>query len=164
MDIKAGSPCGFPSRSAGTGSSLLAIGCTPPVSPLFFFLEYGETEASVSVPSPKELSFFAFEIKGGSVVKRRRFLREAARGILACGACAGPAFAQKSGDAPARSSANSTEESASVGSSEAIERVLAPILKEHHLPGLVGGLIQGDRLEAIGAVGIRKVGSLPCSG
>lgn len=37
--------------------------------------------------------------------------------------------------------------------------MLAPILKEHHLPGLVGGLIQGDRLESIGAVGIRKVGS-----
>ena len=37
--------------------------------------------------------------------------------------------------------------------------MLAPIRDEHHLPGLIGAILSGDRLAGIGAVGIRKIGS-----
>ena len=42
---------------------------------------------------------------------------------------------------------------------ERINDVLAPIRDEHHLPGLIGAILTGDGLAAIGAVGIRKIGS-----
>jgi CubicO group peptidase (beta-lactamase class C family) len=42
---------------------------------------------------------------------------------------------------------------------ERISEVLAPVRDEHHLPGLIGAILGGDRLAAIGAVGIRKIGS-----
>ena len=37
--------------------------------------------------------------------------------------------------------------------------MLAPVRDEHHLPGLIGAIVTGDRLAAIGAIGIRKIGS-----
>ena len=37
--------------------------------------------------------------------------------------------------------------------------ILAPVRDEHHLPGLIGAILKGDRLAAIGALGIRKIGS-----
>jgi CubicO group peptidase (beta-lactamase class C family) len=40
-----------------------------------------------------------------------------------------------------------------------VKEVLAPVRDEHHLPGLIGAILAGDRLAAIGAVGIRKIGS-----
>jgi CubicO group peptidase (beta-lactamase class C family) len=42
---------------------------------------------------------------------------------------------------------------------ERVNRVLAPVHDEHHLPGLIGAILAGNRLAAIGAVGIRKIGS-----
>ena len=40
-----------------------------------------------------------------------------------------------------------------------VEDLLGPIRDEHHLPGLIGAISFGDRLAAIGAIGIRKIGS-----
>jgi CubicO group peptidase (beta-lactamase class C family) len=40
-----------------------------------------------------------------------------------------------------------------------VSEVLAPVRDEHHLPGLIGAILEGNRLAAIGAVGIRKIGS-----
>jgi CubicO group peptidase (beta-lactamase class C family) len=40
-----------------------------------------------------------------------------------------------------------------------INRLLAPIREKHKLPGIVGGIVRGDELVAIGAVGVRKTGS-----
>jgi CubicO group peptidase (beta-lactamase class C family) len=37
--------------------------------------------------------------------------------------------------------------------------LLGPIRDEHHLPGLIGAILIGDRLAAAGAIGIRKIGS-----
>lgn len=40
-----------------------------------------------------------------------------------------------------------------------LNRLLEPIRAAHHLPGLIGAVARGDRLAAIGAVGVRKLGS-----
>jgi hypothetical protein len=40
-----------------------------------------------------------------------------------------------------------------------VNRVLAPVRDEHHLPGLIGAILTGNRLAAIGALGIRKIGA-----
>ncbi len=40
----------------------------------------------------------------------------------------------------------------------AINALLAPIRDKYKLPGLVGGVVQGDKLMAAGAVGVRKQG------
>lgn len=40
-----------------------------------------------------------------------------------------------------------------------LERVLAPVRDKHHLPGMIGAVLEGERLAAIGAVGLRKIGS-----
>ncbi len=46
-----------------------------------------------------------------------------------------------------------------VQSDTRIERVLDPVRDTHHLPGLIGAIFTGNRLTAIGAVGIRKIGA-----
>jgi CubicO group peptidase (beta-lactamase class C family) len=46
-----------------------------------------------------------------------------------------------------------------VTADERVNRVLAPIRDEHLLPGLIGAILAGNRLAAIGALGIRKIGS-----
>jgi CubicO group peptidase (beta-lactamase class C family) len=40
-----------------------------------------------------------------------------------------------------------------------ITKLLAPIRDKHKLPGLVAGIVRGDELIAVGAVGVRKIGS-----
>lgn len=42
-----------------------------------------------------------------------------------------------------------------------IENLLAPIRDEHKVPGLIGGIVYGEALVAIGAVGDRKIGTGP---
>jgi CubicO group peptidase (beta-lactamase class C family) len=42
---------------------------------------------------------------------------------------------------------------------ERVNQILGPIRDEHHLPGLIGAILTGDRLAAIGAVGVRKAGA-----
>ncbi len=37
--------------------------------------------------------------------------------------------------------------------------MLAPVRDAHHLPGLIGAIFTGNRLTAIGAIGIRKIGA-----
>ena len=44
-------------------------------------------------------------------------------------------------------------------SDQRVEDLLGPIRDEHHLPGLIGAISFGNRLAAIGALGIRKIGS-----
>jgi CubicO group peptidase (beta-lactamase class C family) len=51
------------------------------------------------------------------------------------------------------------QEPVAVKSDVRIERLLAPIRDEHHLPGMIGAIVTGDRLTAMGAVGIRKIGA-----
>ena len=46
-----------------------------------------------------------------------------------------------------------------VRADERVNQVLAPVRDEHHLPGLIGAILTGNRLAAIGALGIRKIGS-----
>ncbi len=40
-----------------------------------------------------------------------------------------------------------------------VNRVLQPLLDRHNVPGLVGALLVGEKLTAIGAVGVRKLGT-----
>jgi CubicO group peptidase (beta-lactamase class C family) len=40
-----------------------------------------------------------------------------------------------------------------------LNRLLSRIRDGHHLPGLIGAIIRGDKLTAIGAAGLRKIGS-----
>lgn len=42
---------------------------------------------------------------------------------------------------------------------EATNNLLKPLREKHKLPGIVGAILQGDKLVAVGAVGVRKVGS-----
>jgi CubicO group peptidase (beta-lactamase class C family) len=46
-----------------------------------------------------------------------------------------------------------------VKADERVGQVLAPVREKHRVPGLIGAIVKGDRLTAIGAVGIRKIGS-----
>jgi CubicO group peptidase (beta-lactamase class C family) len=47
----------------------------------------------------------------------------------------------------------------SLKADERLNRVLAPIRDGHQLPGLIAAIVRGDRLTAIGAAGVRKLGS-----
>jgi CubicO group peptidase (beta-lactamase class C family) len=89
------------------------------------------------------------------MITRRVVLQAAMQGLVAG---SGAAMAQQSGrkGAARKKGANGQ---APVQADERLNRVLAPIRDEHHLPGLIGGILAGDRLAAIGAVGIRKIGS-----
>ncbi|MGC8643871.1 MAG: serine hydrolase domain-containing protein, partial [Isosphaeraceae bacterium] len=48
---------------------------------------------------------------------------------------------------------------ANVRADERLNRLLEPIRGDHHLPGLIGAVVRGDRLAAIGAAGVRKLGA-----
>ncbi|WP_406697824.1 serine hydrolase domain-containing protein [Singulisphaera sp. Ch08] len=93
------------------------------------------------------------------MVKRRDVLRGMALAAAGCGVGVAPLFAQGPGDQSAGPTLTPVEGLPEVRVSEAINHVLAPIRDRHHLPGLIGGLVHGDRLESVGVVGIRKVGS-----
>ena len=67
----------------------------------------------------------------------------------------GAAFSQTKG----RDKGNSTTLPAPVYADERVSRILAPVRDEYHLPGLIGAIVKGNRLAAIGALGIRKIGS-----
>jgi CubicO group peptidase (beta-lactamase class C family) len=89
------------------------------------------------------------------MITRRGVLRVAVQG-LAVGF--GSAMAQQ----PKRKGGTRKKASnnpAPVRADERLNDILAPIRDEHHLPGLIGAILSGDGLEAIGAVGIRKIGS-----
>jgi CubicO group peptidase (beta-lactamase class C family) len=46
-----------------------------------------------------------------------------------------------------------------VKADDGVNALLAPIRDKHKLPGLIGALVKGDGVAAIGAVGVRKAGS-----
>jgi CubicO group peptidase (beta-lactamase class C family) len=46
-----------------------------------------------------------------------------------------------------------------VRADEKVNRVLEPVRKQHKMPGMIGAILKGETLEAIGAVGVRKLGS-----
>jgi CubicO group peptidase (beta-lactamase class C family) len=85
---------------------------------------------------------------------RRRFLQAAAIQGLAGGF--GSAFARAKPEDILRNDA--AHDPQPVRADERLARLLAPIRDEHHLPGLIGAILTDHRL-AIGAVGVRKLGS-----
>ena len=90
------------------------------------------------------------------MITRRGILRMAVQGGLAVGF--GSAMAQqpkRKGGTRKKASTNPTP----VRADERLNDILAPIRDEHHLPGLIGAILSGEGLAAIGAVGIRKIGS-----
>ena len=91
------------------------------------------------------------------MIGRRGFLGAAA-GALAWGSSAargGPPQASKD----ARKAKASKPKDAPVEADEQTDRVLAPVRDAHRLPGLIGAIVRGDAVAAIGAVGVRKIGS-----
>jgi CubicO group peptidase (beta-lactamase class C family) len=88
------------------------------------------------------------------MIGRRDVLRAAAAGGLAFG-CR-DLFGQTKGSSKQKKAA---PEAASVVADERVNQVLAPIRDEHRLPGLIGAILTGNKLAAIGALGIRKIGA-----
>jgi CubicO group peptidase (beta-lactamase class C family) len=87
------------------------------------------------------------------MIARRDFLRALGAGQLPL--ISGSVFGQTRGKAKRRSAAQPTN----VQADERVNRVLDPVCGAHHLPGLIGAILTGNRLAAIGAVGMRKYGS-----
>jgi CubicO group peptidase (beta-lactamase class C family) len=87
------------------------------------------------------------------MIGRRDLLRAAVAGELS--SFSGVCFGQSRGKAKRRI----VPERAIVEADERVNRVLAPVRDAHHLPGLIGAIMTGSRLAAIGAIGIRKIGS-----
>lgn len=89
----------------------------------------------------------------------RRSVLQAAM-VQGLAGCLGSAMAQ---ERKSRSQASPKEKAASdpapVVPDPHVAEVLAPIRARHRLPGLIGAIVTGDRLSAIAAVGIRKIGS-----
>jgi CubicO group peptidase (beta-lactamase class C family) len=87
------------------------------------------------------------------MIGRRDLLKALAAGPLAL--FSDRAFGQTKGKVKRRI----TPERETVKADERVNRVLAPVRDAHHLPGLIGAILTGNRLAAIGAIGIRKIGS-----
>jgi CubicO group peptidase (beta-lactamase class C family) len=105
------------------------------------------------------------------MIGRRRFLRVGAAGVS--GLWADAAFGQTRDDAVAPKTATSkstakrkalrpvlpSTPSPPLKPDERVERGLKEILDRHKLPGMVGAVVRGETVAAIGAVGVRKRGS-----
>ena len=97
------------------------------------------------------------------MIGRRGFLRMSAIGMSAFGA--GRIFAQDPPSPTPKTKTKTTSKTppkaakSKLEASETVNRLLAPIRDEHHLPGLIGAVVTGNTLAMIGAVGIRKIGS-----
>jgi len=87
------------------------------------------------------------------MIGRRDILRAATAGGLAFGSR--DLFAQTKGTTKKKAA----PEPASVLADERVNQVLAPVQGEHRLPGLIGAIVTGTKLAAIGALGIRKIGA-----
>ncbi len=72
-----------------------------------------------------------------------------------------PAMAQQSPRRKRKSAAktHSSNGGAPLEADARVSDVLAPVRDAHHLPGLVGGILNSSGLVTVGAVGIRKIGS-----
>lgn len=89
------------------------------------------------------------------MITRRTILHSAA--VLGVLGCIDTASAQQKRKTTAKK--KGADDRAVVQSDARVEKVLAPVRDTHHLPGLIGAILTGDKLAAIGAVGIRKIGS-----
>jgi len=87
------------------------------------------------------------------MIRRRDILRAAAAGGLAFGSR--DSFAQTKGTEKKKAA----PELPPVLADERVNQVLAPVRDEHRLPGLIGAILTGNKLAAIGALGIRKIGA-----
>ncbi len=96
------------------------------------------------------------------MIPRRDILHSIAAQGLA-GALGTSAFAQQSprkGSRRGRSTNQTTRDpSAESKPPVRLHDVIAPVRDEHHLPGLVAAILVGDRVAALGSVGIRKIGA-----
>jgi CubicO group peptidase (beta-lactamase class C family) len=92
------------------------------------------------------------------MINRREVLRAAAGGALLLQG--GTALAQsRPKRTPKKKQTASAPDDKALQSDQRVEDLLGPIRDEHHLPGLIGAISFGNRLAAIGALGIRKIGS-----
>jgi CubicO group peptidase (beta-lactamase class C family) len=91
------------------------------------------------------------------MVNRRDILKAVAAGGLAFPS--GAVWAQARPKRTAKKKKAVTADEASLQGDERISQMLAPIRDEYHLPGLIGAILLGDRIAAIGGIGIRKIGS-----
>jgi CubicO group peptidase (beta-lactamase class C family) len=102
------------------------------------------------------------------MVGRRAFLGAASAGLIAGwdmgAALAGPTKSRarttakkKKDQAKAKDSLKADD--APLEADERINRILEPVRNGRNVPGLIGAIVRGDRVAAIGAIGIRKIGS-----
>jgi len=89
------------------------------------------------------------------MINRRDLLRAVAAEGLAL--CSGPALGQS--QSQGTDGHDTTEARPTIQADPRMNQVLAPVRDEHHLPGLIGAILTGHKLAAIGGVGIRKIGS-----
>ena len=73
--------------------------------------------------------------------------------------CFGGALAQQPKRRKPIGSKKAAKDQDAITSNSRLEDILAPVRDTNHLPGLIGAILIGDRLAAIGAVGIRKIAS-----
>jgi CubicO group peptidase (beta-lactamase class C family) len=98
-------------------------------------------------------------VQTGTLMITRRGVIQAAVAYGLAGGCFRSAMAQQPKRKAKRTPKKSPASPAPVQADERVNDVLAPVRDEHHLPGLLGAIVAGDRLATIGAVGIRKIGS-----
>ncbi len=91
------------------------------------------------------------------MLTRRTILQAAAvQGLLGC---CGTTWAQQPKKRKTATTKKAAESRSAIESDERVEKLLAPVRDTNHLPGLIGAILSGDRIAAIGSVGIRKIGS-----
>jgi len=89
------------------------------------------------------------------MINRRDVLRAVAAEGLAL--WSGPAFGQS--QSPGTDEDDTADGRPPIQADERVNQVLAPVRDEHHLPGLIGAILTGHKLAAIGGLGLRKIGS-----
>lgn len=100
------------------------------------------------------------------MIRRRRFLEVASFGLISAWQGSGSLFAQDP-KPKAKTKTKATAKAASKDAStpplvadEQINRILGQARTDgRRLPGMIGAVIRGEEIAAIGAVGIRKIGS-----
>ncbi len=93
------------------------------------------------------------------MINRRDALKSlAAAGVLSYAGAASAQTPSRRSTKKKKSASPATTEK-SLQSDTRMEDLLGPIRDEHHLPGLIGGITFGAKLAALGALGIRKIGS-----
>jgi len=91
------------------------------------------------------------------MVNRRRFLGAASLGLA--GVWVGPGSARGQGVEESARKALKPAPPSPPKADERVDRNLAAVRDRHKLPGIIGAVVKGESLAAIGAVGVRKLGS-----